>query len=187
MEVSESGGQSNKLQEQLQAQIAKLTSDMNAYKQQIAAATAAREQIEQQTKVDHAGDAVAVVTETGKLDQFKGEWINTDRKTGGIIRLAFRTEGNRHLLHPWGNCQPHPCDWNEVDSQPYGPTVSADLESSTQALVAQFVTTFSRTLLIARPAGPTRLVIETFTVFTDSSRRTPYHGAYTMEPSTAAK
>jgi hypothetical protein len=49
------------------------------------------------------------------------------------------------------------------------------------------VTTFSRTMLIARPAGRTRLVIETFTVFTDSSGRTPYHGAYTMEPSTAAK
>jgi hypothetical protein len=180
---SESGQQSAQLKQEIEG----LKSQMNQYQSQLRAANSQRRQLEQQANIDHGATAIAVLTETGRLDQFDGQWINTDRKTGGIIQVDFQTQGNRHLVRAFGACTPNPCDMGEADAQPYGPTVSASLDTSTQALVAQYVTTFSRILFVARPAGPAGLVIETFTLFTDSSGRTPYHAAYTMERSTAAK
>jgi hypothetical protein len=87
-------------------QIESLKSQMNQYLAQINAATAQRQQVEQQASIDHGADAIAVLTETRRLDQFNGQWINTDRKTGGIIQVEFRTESNRRLVHVFGNCTP---------------------------------------------------------------------------------
>ena len=126
-------------------------------------------------------------TPTGELFMFNGIWSNTDREKGGITRVEIRTVGKQLRVRVFGRCHPNDCDWGEVDARAYGPNVSADLRTSTHAVMAQFETNFSRTVLIARPEGATRLAIETFTAFTDSSGRTAYQSVDTMERAVASK
>ena len=95
--------------------------------------------------------------------------------------------GEQLRLHVFGRCIPNDCDWGEVDARAYGPSVAANLRNSTRAVMAQFETNFARRVLVARPEGANRLVIETFTAFTDSSGRTAYQSVDTMERAVASK
>jgi hypothetical protein len=126
-------------------------------------------------------------TATGELFMFNGKWSNTDRQTRGIARVEIRTVGKQLRLHVFAHCSPNACDWGEVDARAYGPNVSANLRNSTRAVMAQFETNFSRSVVVARPEGTNRLVIETFTAFTDSSGRTDYQSFDTMERAVASK
>jgi len=126
-------------------------------------------------------------TANGELFLFNGVWSNTDHEKGGITRVEIRTVGKQLRLHVFARCHPNDCDWGEVDARAYGPSVSADLRNSTRAVIAQFETSFARRILVARPQGATRLAIETFTAFTDSSGRTAYQSVDTMERAVAPK
>jgi hypothetical protein len=126
-------------------------------------------------------------TATGELFMFNGKWSNTDRQTRGIARVEIRTVGKQLRLHVFGHCGPNECDWGEVDARAYGPSVAANLRNSTRAVMAQFETNFARRMMVARPEGTNRLVIETFTAFTDSSGRTDYQSVDTMERAVASE
>jgi len=170
----------------LQARQQALEEDRRRYEAQIKSQTAVRQQVEQQANVNRGADAIAVLTTTADIAQFNGQWINTDRNTRGVTRVQIRTVGKELRLRAFGSCHPQDCDWGEVNARPYGTTVTADFSTSTRAVVAQFDTGAIRTLLIARPAGPDRLVIETFTDF-GASGRTAYQSAYVMERLAASK
>lgn len=108
----------------------------------------------------------------GGMDRFVGEW----RAAGhGVTKVQIRSSGNRLRLHAFAACRPQDCDWGEVDAPAYAPKVSESVRDAADAVSAQFVTKFSRTLLLAYPVDAEQLRVETFTVFTDRSGRSPYH------------
>jgi len=53
-------------------------------------------------------------------DSIAGSWINEDSGTGGVTRVLVRSEGQQLFIHAWGACQPHDCDWGEVQCLPQG-------------------------------------------------------------------
>jgi len=116
----------------------------------------------------------------GATDRFVGEWKATGH---GITRIQVQLSNGQLRLHAFGACHPQDCDWGEVDAQAYAPNVSASVRDTTEVISAQFVTGFSRTLLLAYPVGADQLRVEAFTVFTDTSGRSPYHQATVLKRS----
>ena len=121
---------------------------------------------------------MTATTAFASLNEFSGQWNNTDPNTGGITTLEIRVTGNNVTVHAWGKCTPQDCDWGQVSAHAYGPNVSSNLAGSAQAVTAVFQTGFSQTLLVLRAGGRGQLVGETFTRFTDNSGRNNYHNRY---------
>lgn len=105
--------------------------------------------------------------------RFEGHWI--DPQTRGITSLEIRSEGGGLLMHAFGRCHPHDCDWGEVAVRTYAPGVDPKYKDTVDVLSAEYVTEASRTLLFVYPADGDRLRVEVFYVFTDSSGRLPCH------------
>jgi len=57
--------------------------------------------------------AAAPVT-TGGAARFVGAWVNEDKRTGGLTRVAIASDGDKLKVHMWGKCEPKDCDWGEV-------------------------------------------------------------------------
>ena len=108
----------------------------------------------------------------GGIDQFVGEWKGTG---SGLTRIQIRLAGDQVRLRAFGACHPQDCDWGEVNAQPYAANVGAGVLDTAEAVSAQFVSGFSRTFLVAYPVGTYQLRVESFTIFTDTSGRSPYH------------
>jgi hypothetical protein len=45
---------------------------------------------------------------------FIGEWVNVNLKTGGLTRLVISEDDNGWAIHAWGKCHPEDCDWKTV-------------------------------------------------------------------------
>jgi hypothetical protein len=123
---------------------------------------------------------------SAQLDRMTGNWVNMDSNTGGLVRLEVLGTETNLRVHAWGACTPTPCDWGEVGAFAYGPNVSANLTSSARVISAQFVTSFSETLLLLRPTGADQIQVETMTRFTDGSGRTGYTSVETFQREVAA-
>jgi len=119
-------------------------------------------------------------TAAASLDQFAGQWRNSDPNTSGITRLDIRVTGTNVTVQVWGKCHPEDCDWGRVSATAYGPSVSADLQSSAQSLAAAFRTSFSQTLMILDAAPANRLRAQVLTRFTDNSGRKNYRELYSF-------
>ena len=114
---------------------------------------------------------------SGSTDRFVGEWKATNN---GITKVQIRLSRNQLKLRAFGACHPQDCDWGEVDVQAYVPEVCLRLNDTAEVISAQFVMGFAKKLLIAYPMGTDQLRVETFTVFTDTSGRSPYHSVTIM-------
>lgn len=114
------------------------------------------------------------------LNQFTGNWKNTDPNTGGITTLVITGNANDLRMHAWGKCHPQDCDWGEVNAYPYAPNVSSPIEPRAQAVSAVYTTGFSQTLVVVKPAGNNMIRAEVFTRFTDNSNRSNYTDVYTF-------
>ena len=114
------------------------------------------------------------------LDDFAGEWRNSDPNTSGVTRLDVRVAGASVTVQAWGKCHPEDCDWGRVPATAYGPNVSADLQASAQSLAATFQTGFSQTLMILDAAPGGRLRAQVLTRFTDNSGRKNYRELYSF-------
>lgn len=117
------------------------------------------------------------------LDQFAGNWRNSDANTRGVTRLEVRVSGTNVTVQAWGKCHPEDCDWGTVSAQAYGPNISANLASTVESLSANFDSGFSQTMLILEATGSGQLRAEVLTRFTDSSGRSNYRNVYTFERS----
>lgn len=123
------------------------------------------------------------------LNQYTGNWKNTDPNTSGITTLFITGNANALKVRAWGKCQPKDCDWGTVSAYAYAPNVSLPVELNAQALSAIYTTGFSQTLLIVTATGNDIIQAKVFTRFTDNSNRNNYTATYTLkrEPEQAPK
>ena len=119
----------------------------------------------------------------GDTSRFEGRWSNPQSQ--GITSVEIRNVNGALRLHAFGRCQPQDCDWGEAAAQTYAPGVDQRYKDTVEALSAEFQQGFAHVLLVLYPAEGNRLRIETFTVFTDSSGRLPYHKVGVLERSAA--
>jgi hypothetical protein len=115
---------------------------------------------------------------SAQLNQFQGNWRNTDSATGGVTRLQINTGASPVRVHAWGKCSPTDCDMGVVDGFAYGPNAGSNLNNSAEAISAIFRTSFSEAIFIIRPARGGRLQAEVYNRFTDTSGRTAYVNTY---------
>jgi hypothetical protein len=123
---------------------------------------------------------------TASLSQFSGTWKNIDANTAGITKIGITTSAASATVQVWGKCHPEDCDWGSVEAFAFGPSVSSDLASSAQALLAIFNSGFAETTLIIQPAGSNRLKVTSFDHFTDGSGRSDYMAEYTFTKTTGS-
>jgi hypothetical protein len=114
------------------------------------------------------------------MAQFAGSWSNVDANTRGITNLDISIMDSNANVHAWGKCHPTDCDWGSVQAQAFAPNVSSGLLSDANTLIAVFVTSFSQTALVIRPAG-NRLKVDSYDRFTDNSGRSNYLASYVFQ------
>jgi hypothetical protein len=119
------------------------------------------------------------------MAQFAGSWTNVDTNTGGITNLDIAVMGTDAQVHAWGKCHPTDCDWGTVQAQAFALSVSSDVLSGADTLTAVFVTSFSQTTLVIKPAG-NRLKVDSYDRFMDNSGRSNYLASYTFQKASAS-
>jgi hypothetical protein len=118
------------------------------------------------------------------INQFAGSWTNVDPNTRGITRLDIAAEGTFAKVQGWGKCHPTDCDWGTVQAQAFASSVSSDLASGADTLIAVFDAGFSETTLVIKPAG-NRLNVDSYDRFKDNSGRSNYMSSYTFQKAQA--
>ena len=91
----------------------------------------------------------------GAADRFEGRW--TDPERHDIAAIEIRNVSGFLRLRVFGRCVPRDCDWGEVGLQTYAPGVDRKFKETVAALSAEYVTGYSRTLVILYPVEPDRL------------------------------
>jgi len=104
------------------------------------------------------------------INDLNGTWVNVDPHTSGFIRLVI----NGTTIHPYANCQPRPCDWGTVEGKVYGASVRSPVPVAMTATVDNKFDEVVITLLLEADG---RLRLDSFTHFTDGSRRADYHSS----------
>ena len=101
----------------------------------------------------------------GRLD---GDW--THASTSGKLGIdKISIYGND--IRPFGSCHLTDCDWGRLRAQNFASHVDS---RDTLALLADYDTGFSRTIIAISLESEGRLRVQTFTHFTDASRRADY-------------
>jgi hypothetical protein len=108
-------------------------------------------------------------------------WVNT-ATTGGLRAVILSLGPGSGLLqvHAYGFCSPVPCNWGTVTGITFGQSVSATAGGT---FLAPYKFGFANKLLDGRinKAG-TRLTVQTWTEFTDHSKRSNYVSTETFVP-----
>jgi hypothetical protein len=99
-----------------------------------------------------------------------GTWWNTDKGTGGLVRMELLQRGEELVLRAFGAASPQPRDWGEVVAQAYSAAVGSP---TGMALSARYDFGFLEVLLAAYTKSGI-LVLDTFNTFKDGSGRAPY-------------
>jgi hypothetical protein len=105
-----------------------------------------------------------------ELSALVGAWHATDKRAGGVVRLALREQDGGLLVRAFGADTAEPYDWGEVEAVAYGNGVSA---TEAMAFSAGYRFDFLSVLLAAY-AKQGILVLDTFNTFTDGSGRVNY-------------
>ena len=96
-----------------------------------------------------------------------GDWKNVTPAARGLVRVIV--DGDK--VHPFGACHPTACDWGEHRAQIFASKVDA---KDSFALLANVDTSFDRTVITISLEEDGRLRVQTFTHFTDATRRADY-------------
>jgi hypothetical protein len=120
-----------------------------------------------------AAIAALVLIRPASANELLGDWHNINPETRGLVRVVIDEMGGAVRVHAWGVCHPMPCDWGTVRAIPYAPDVDTPLPMGAKYLLAEFTTTFSRTLLIIRTSAesPGQLEVTYLGQFTDGRGR----------------
>jgi hypothetical protein len=100
-------------------------------------------------------------------------WVNA-AATGGLRAVILSLGPGSGLLevHAYGFCSPVPCNWGTVTGITFGPSVVA---TTGGAFLAPYKFGFANKLLDGTVnAAGTRLIVQTWTEFTDHSNRSNY-------------
>ena len=99
-----------------------------------------------------------------------GTWLNTDKKTRGIVRLVLTQNDGALKVSAFGACDPNPCDWGETEGVAFSSGVGS---SEGMAFTALYDFGFMETLLAVYLKGGI-LVLDSFNTFKDVSARSNY-------------
>ena len=99
-----------------------------------------------------------------------GTWWNTDKATGGVIRMELSESGGAFVVHAFGACDPAPCDWGVRPAVAYAAAVGS---RAGMAFSVTYDFGFLETLMAAYSKGGI-LVLDTFNTFKDASGRSNY-------------
>ena len=99
-----------------------------------------------------------------------GTWLNTDRHTGGIVKVVLAARDGALTVRAFGACDPSPCDWGEVTADLFAEHAGS---RTAKTLSAHYDFGFMETSLQAF-AKLGVLVMAIFTRFKDDSGRANY-------------
>ena len=117
---------------------------------------------------------LAAPAASAHINEFSGTWKNVDPETGGLTTLLIDVRGARVRIQAWGKCHPRDCAWGHAEGTAYAPSVSDNLAETAQVVSTLYITSFSQTILVIRPAEGGQLEVEMMTKFTDQSGRASY-------------
>jgi hypothetical protein len=103
-------------------------------------------------------------------ERLVGGWVNTDKNTGGLKRLAVAKKGNSWSIEAWGSGGGAEIPWGKTSLALLGDRVGA------ANLPYGFATWDPRFAVIHLTLRMEKdeLVVQTFTIFKDNSRRSNY-------------
>lgn len=99
-----------------------------------------------------------------------GTWLNTDKKTRGIAKLALTQDDGVLKVRAFGACDPSPCDWGDVPGLAFSSGVGSP---EGMAFTALYDFGFMETFLAVYLKGGI-LVLDSFNTFKDESGRSDY-------------
>ena len=106
-----------------------------------------------------------------QMDSLPGVWRNTNRETRGIAEIEITVRGPKLNVRAFGAGDPAPIDWGEVEAEHiFGNNISSHVAAG---FIAQYDFDFSRVHLQAN-WNQGLLVLASFTVFNDRSKRSNY-------------
>jgi len=101
------------------------------------------------------------------VSRLDGDWRSVDPNTSNFAEIVI--EGKN--IHPYAGCNPTACDWGVIPAKSFGASVRS---SYPVALLAEVNNGFSLVWITIRLGNDEKLRVETFTHFTDGSRRADY-------------
>jgi hypothetical protein len=114
---------------------------------------------------------------TSSVDDFLGDWANSNPNTNGILRFQILSSGSGYDVHVWGACSP-PCDYGLAPLIFY----TGSITDHTGVLYANAVYNFGfeTTYLTLQFLSPGTLQLLYLTHFTDNSGRADYSSSETF-------
>jgi hypothetical protein len=104
------------------------------------------------------------------LSALLGAWFNTDKDTGGLVRMVLGGTPEGFTVQAWGAASPEPLDWGAVPAVSYAAGVGS---AAGMAFSATYDFGFVETFLAAYTKSGI-LVLDTFNVFKDGGGRSNY-------------
>ena len=104
------------------------------------------------------------------LSALLGTWYNTDKQTGGLVRMTLAGSPVDFTVQAFGAASPEPLDWGKVPAVSYAAGVGSPVG---MAFSATYDFGFVETFLAAYTKSGI-LVLDTFNVFKDDSGRSNY-------------
>jgi hypothetical protein len=104
------------------------------------------------------------------LSALLGTWLNTDKNTGGLVRMTLGGTPEAFTVQSWGAAAPEPQDWGAAPATAYAAGVGSP---AGMAFSATYDFGFVESFLAAYTKGGI-LVLDTFNVFKDGSGRSNY-------------
>jgi hypothetical protein len=113
---------------------------------------------------------VAQINAHVEPSQLVGSWVNTNKSTGGIVRLILTEVDGTLMIRAFGASDPQPCDWGEVETSIYSIGVDSNKAVGFKAL---YDFRFMETVLAAY-LNKRILVVDSYNTFKDESGRPRY-------------
>jgi hypothetical protein len=114
------------------------------------------------------------INNDGLADVLVGGWVNVDENTGGITALKYSTSFGVPSVEAFGACHPTDCVWGSTSVDLVGTSIG---DMSPQNTVSSWDFDHADTTITSRLVG-SRLVVDSYTVFTDGSDRTNFHSQH---------
>jgi len=117
--------------------------------------------------------------EATTLSSLDGNWKNISKSSRGITKMIISAHGKSADIRVFGSCRPKNCKWGKKKLYPYGKSVSSNVKKNLTVLTATYKKKSSEVFLVLKIVNK-RLEVESFTRFTDKSKRSNYMSKYTF-------
>ncbi|AIW14045.1 hypothetical protein VITU102760_11095 [Vibrio tubiashii] len=115
---------------------------------------------------------------SAQVTNYTGSWKNVDDGSDGITELQIKRNDDSYVISAWGKCHPTDCEWGETPLRLVA--LSPGAKPSTDEAIATWTTHFSdiRLIVVRRDS---KLIVTSYTEFTDKSGRDTYKMIYEFE------